>query len=282
MSSAPHASAKGPGAGTADPKKDGAAADPASDPAKRTASSRPPPADAGTGARLSKMPPSESAERLAARLLDSEDLEFVKALRGAGLLGELEGEELLRVATSVSDATGLERRIDMLEDYYGAAGDTERSYFRRRRDRFFMQRASEASTAKRLVIKLAELAPEVGAIGLERIGGSTDGPLVLRAGEHFAALLDDYEENLDTDEVDLREIEDARHGHVTMVTLRGLVRAVNVLLDRNGVRERMVALRSDEDREVYVATSVTEAIELARGGWLEDEDVEQVMELGGW
>jgi hypothetical protein len=66
-----------------------------------------------------------------------------------------------------------------------------------------------------------------------------------------------------------------------MVTLRSLIQATNMLLERKGVRERFVALRSDEAREVYVATPLTEAIDLARAGHLED-GVEEVVELGCW
>lgn len=246
------------------------------DPPGASPSSRPP------SERLSQLPPAEKAARLASQLLDADDLEFVKALREVGLARELDGEELLRIATALGEGHGIARQIDILEAYFAADGDAGRASARRLGDRFFLQRDDQATTASGLVAKLAELAPECGTIVLERIGGS-DGPLVLRAGEHFAALLDDYEEMLGTDELDLREIEERkRNGGVTMVTVRGLVRAVNALLDRNGVRERLVALRSDEHREVYVATGVTEAIQLARAGWLDDEDVEQMMELAGW
>lgn len=233
--------------------------------------------------RLSLLPPAEKAARLATQLLDPDDLVFVKALRDAGVLTELEGEELLRVATAVGEGRGIARRIDILEAYYDAEGDPTRSRERRRGDRFFAQRADQATTAAGLVARLGDLAPEVGAIVLERIGGGGDGPLVLRAGDHFAALLDDYEETLDTDEIDLREIEERkRNGQVTMVTVRGLVRAVNALLDRNGVRDRLVALRSDDAREVYLAFGMAQAIELARAGWLEDDELEEMMELAGW
>lgn len=233
------------------------------------------------GERLSQLPPPEKAARLASQLLDPDDLVFVEALRAAGVARELEGEELLRVATSVADAHGAARQIDLLEAYYRAE-DEGRARARRCADRFFLQRADRSTTAAGLVAKLAELAPEVGAIGLERIGGK-DGALVLRAGDHFAALLDDYEEQLDTDEIDLREIEERRRNNqVTMVTVRGLVRAVNALLDRHGIRDRLVSLRSDDQREVYVSLGMKEAIELAREGWLDDENVEDVMELAGW
>jgi len=228
--------------------------------------------------RTSDLPPSEGSARLAERLLGAEDLEFLRALRTAGLLGELAGDELLRVATHVAETrTGLGRRIDLLEAYYEGPDPTA-ARRRRGRDRFFLQETAAASTGKKLAAGLALIAPEVGAISLEHSGGA-DGPLVLRAGAHVAALLDD-EEKLDTGEVDLSEVE-GRRGLAT-VTLRGLVRAVNVLLDHAGIRERLVGLRSDAAREVYAAVTVTQAIELARGGWLEDEDVEDVMELGGW
>lgn len=232
-------------------------------------------------ARLSKLPPAEGAERLAARLLEPEELELVKALRTAGLLKDLEGEELLRVATAISEGETLTRRVDLLATYYEADGDPDLARARRLADRAFLQRADDPVTAGALVARLAALAPELGALTMERIGTGDDAPLVIRAGEHFAALLDEYEESLDTDEIDLRELEDRRR-RGQMVTVRGLVRAVNVLLDRHGVRERLVALRSDDDRELYVAMSVTDAIEIARRGWLEDETVEDVMELGGW
>ena len=58
--------------------------------------------------------------------------------------------------------------------------------------------------------------------------------------------------------------------------------ALNVLLDRYGVRERLVPLRSDAAREVYVALPLTEALELARLGHLEEESGEAVMELACW
>ncbi|AKF08696.1 hypothetical protein [Sandaracinus amylolyticus] len=252
---------------------------PSSDTDSRPVASRPP----ESATRLSELPPAEGAERLASRLLDPDELEFVRALRNAGVAKDLQGDELLRVATAIGDGDPIARRVDLLEAYYAAGGDERTARARKLADRLFVQRANDPVTAGALVARLSSIAPELGAVKMERIGSSADAPLVLRAGEHFVALLDDYEESLDTDEIDLRELEERRRrGHTTMVTVRGLVRAVNVLLDRHGVRDRLVALSSDDDREVYIATSVTEAIELARGGWLDDENVEDVMELGGW
>lgn len=207
------------------------------------------------------------------------DHEFASALRGVGLAPDLSGDELTRVA-ALARGEGVPRRIDLVEAYYDAAGDEALSRTRRSLDRFLCQHVNEPVGTGALLDHLGALAPELGEIVLERIGGSTDGPLVLRAGEHFAALLDDYEENLETGEVDLRDVEAASQGQA--VTLRGLVRALNTLLDRFGVRERLVPLKSDADREVYVALPLTEALELARHGHLEDESAEDVMELGGW
>lgn len=227
-----------------------------------------------------RSPTSISAERLAAQLLDEEDRRFLEALREAGLMADLEEEELLRVASEASDADVDARRVTMLEVYYDAGGDEAAGAARRGADRFFVQRVGEPATAAGLVERLAALASELEAVQLERIGGD-DGPLVLRSGEHVAAVLDDYEEETDTDEYDLAEAE-ARKSAVPMVTVRGLVRAINVLLDRSGVRNRLVALRGDEEREVYVSVGVTEAVQLAQRGYLEDDDAEDVMELAAW
>lgn len=210
----------------------------------------------------------------------SEDQSFADALRAVGLAPDLAGEELARVARAARSESGIERNIDLIEAYYEAGGDEALSHTRRSVDRFLCQRAGEATGTTALLNHLGALAPELGEIALERIGGGDEGPLVLRAGEHFAALLDDYEENLETGDVDLREVEAAHQGQA--VTLRGLVRALNGLLDRFGVRERLVPLRSDQDREVYLALPLTEALELARQGHLEEDNAEDVMELGCW
>lgn len=174
----------------------------------------------------------------------------------------------------------MSRRIDLLEAYYAAGGEPGISRARRSVDRFLLQRETDPVTASQLLARITDLTPELGPVALERVGGGSDGPLVLRAGEHLAALLDDYEESLETGEVDLRELEEARQ-RGTMVTLRSLIQATNTLLEKHNVRERFVALRSDEAREVYIATPLTEAIDLARAGHLED-DVEGVVELGCW
>ncbi len=237
--------------------------------------------ESGSRADDSRSRTSISAQRLAAQLLDDEDMAFLDGLQKAGLLEHLDEEELLRIASEVEESDGERRRVDLLALYYAAAGDDEVSETRRLADRYFLQSVGEPATASGLVDRLAVLTPELGKVELERIGGGEDGPLVLRAGGHFSAVLDDYEEETDTEEYDLSEAEQ-RQGGVTMVTVRGLVRALNVLLDRHDVRERLVSLRGDEEREVYVALGVAEAAQLARAGFLEDENAEDMMELAAW
>ena len=222
---------------------------------------------------------SASVQRLAAQLLDEEDVAFLRALQATGSLAELDGDELLRVASEVEATSRDERWVELLETYFGVE-DAERSSARRGADRYFIQRLGEPATAKSLVARLSALHPELGGISLERIGGA-DGPLVLRAGDHFCAVLDEDEEEMDTDQIDLSDLDD-RGGNVPMVTVRGLVRSTNVLLDRHGVRERMIALLGDDEREVYLGLGVAEAMTLAKQGYLEDEDPEDVMELAAW
>ncbi|HHH29169.1 MAG TPA: hypothetical protein ENK57_12600, partial [Polyangiaceae bacterium] len=186
--------------------------------------------------------------RLAAQLLEAEDVAFLEALKGVGLLGELDADELLRIA-SEADAPDTDARwVELLEAYY-QINDEARSAARQKADSYFIQRLGEPATAASLVDRLSAAQPKLGGISLERIGGA-EGPLVLRAGEHFCAVLDENEERMDTDEIDLSTL--TQTGEVPMVTVRGLVRSTNVLLERQGHRERLISLRGDETREVYV------------------------------
>lgn len=211
------------------------------------------------------------AARLAARLLEHEDRAFLDALREAGLMGEVDAEELLRLASEASEGDSEERCATMLELYYTAGGDPSVSARRRRADRFFMHRVDQAATAVSLVARLVELVPEIGNARLERIGGAA-GPLVLRSGDYVAAVDDDEDD----------ELPDRREDGVETVSVRGIVRALNVLLERHGVRERLIALRGDGEREMYAALGVRQALQLARAGCLEDRDAEDVLELGAW
>lgn len=218
--------------------------------------------------------------------MHDKDAAFLAALRDVGLLPDFAGEELAR---SLAGARAKGRkdgstafRMDLLEFYYNASGDERLARTRRQVDRFFVHHETEVVTASALLERLSGLAPEVGPIALERIGSGEDSTLVLRAGDDFVALLDDDDEAIGTGETNLNALERTSGVPSSMVTVRGLIRGVNVLLGRRDVRERLVPLRSDAMREVYIAVPLTEAIELARGGHLEEQNAEDVMELGGW
>lgn len=215
--------------------------------------------------RLSQMPPGQSAQRLALRLLSEAELSFVTAMRDASLLGELHGEEMLAVATQIGD--GADRRVELLEAYYRAGGDAIRATTRARVDRFFLQRADRLATLPELVATLADLVPEIGGIKLARAFGD-DGDFVLESADDRVALVDEEED----DDFDAKDT----------ISLRAVMRAVNVLMERRGVRERFVSLCGDEVRELYAAVGVTEAVALANAGCLEDTDPTAVMQLGSW
>lgn len=231
------------------------------------------------------IPPPTSAVLASDAPAHEKDLAFLQALRNVGLLPDLAGDELkrsLRCARDLGKREGSTQfRMDVLEAHYTADGNEAIARSRRQVDRYFIHHESEIVTASTLLDRLSALAPEVGPIALERIGAGADSTLVLRAGDDFVALLDDFEESMDTGDIDIRDL-DAGGTPSAMVTVRGLVRGVNVLLGRRDVRERLVPLRSDVMREIYVALPLTEAIDLARAGWLEEDSAEDVMDLGGW
>jgi hypothetical protein len=203
------------------------------------------------------------------------------ALRRAGLLAELDAAERKRlhaVSSGPRDDDEEARIVDLLLAYYGAAGDAEASARRVAADRFFALDGREAPPASVLVARLARLAPEVGEVKLGRIGEGAHGQLVLRSGDSFAPVIDDYEETLETGEIDLREMEER-----PTVTVRGIVHALNVLLSRMGVATRLVPLRGDVHREVYVGVrSLVAAMDLMESGLLEDDDPDDLMELCAW
>lgn len=236
---------------------------------------------------LMSMPPEqpEGASSADAPLL-AEDQAYFETLRGAGLLPDLMGEELLRTIAIARAGSKPEKsagfRMDVLQAHYAAAGDRRVSESRRQVDRFFSYDEDEPTTASQLLGRIAALTPELSGVALERIGDGPDATFILRAGEDIAALLDDYEESLDTGEVDIRALDADGPRPSAMVTIRGLMGAINVLLARREVRERFVPLRSDARREVYVAVPLTEAIELVRADLLEEVSAEDVMELGNW
>ncbi len=209
---------------------------------------------------------------------DQEDRAFVDRLRSAGLLTEL-SDGLLEVLVDRVDprSDAHARRLDMLALYYDGGGDAQTAKRRTHRDRWLLHRDGEPSNAHAIVHKLAALAPELGAVSLERIG-TEDGPLVVRAGDHLSAVTD-HEDDVDTGEIDLTGL-DQEGGE--MISVRGLVRALNVLLDRCGVRERWVPLASDGEREAFVVLGVAEAMLLCQSGDLEHPSPEEVMEFAAW
>lgn len=237
-----------------------------------------PPPDAGS--RAGPPPPPADALRRNGKAQPREhDRAFADAMRGAGLMGELDDDELARLAASgLDDEEGPARRLDLAQGYYAAGGDSEAAARRRAADRFFAHTAEQSGTAAELVARLAALFPELEEVTLERIGGE-DGALVLHAGEERAAVVDAYEESLDTDEIDLRDIEG---GGVATISVPSLVRALNELLDKHEVRQRLVELRSDGARELYVATGVTKATKLLEAGHLEDEALEELVDFASW
>ncbi len=221
-------------------------------------SSSPPAGAAPTSPAVSTLPPP---------LPEEEDRLFFTALSEAGVLEEL--GDTLRLVLSEQAGVGDEekRRLDLVELYYAASGDAETSKRRRLQDRFFAHHDDQATSAKDLVAGLREILPEIPQVHLARIGGD-DGPLVLRSGELFAAVADELDEDPEEDGGE--------------VTVRGLVHAMNVLLDRVGVRERLVGLPGDGLREVYVGLPLASAMVLCRDGLLDADDPEELMDSAAW
>ena len=67
------------------------------------------------------------------------------------------------------------------------------------------------------------------------------------------------------------------------VSVRDVVRAFNILLDRHGVRTRLVGLFGDGAREAYFGqSSMGSAIALANAQYLDAPDGETLMQRTGW
>lgn len=220
-------------------------------------------------------PPESPVRSLSSPPWTERDDAFVGSLQEAGLLSELSPELLSKLQARSGAQDDDARRLDIVVAYFGGS-DSEGSALRRiAQDRFFLHRDDDETSAKELVVRLAALTPEVGGVNLERIG-SDEGPLVLRAGEHFSAVADE-EEHLDTGEIDLSELDAS-----PTVMVRSLVGAINVLLERCDVRQRLIPLPGDGKREAYVAAGVAEAMILCQAGCLEEDDPEQLMDFCGW
>jgi len=228
---------------------------------RRRASTTSRPVSAFAPTRTSRVPVTPGASHLT-----QEDCEFVTALHEANVALDLDGAELTRAAHYLRFENGPGRRLDLLDAYYAADGDPIVSQRRQATDRWFLFSADEGLTASSLVQRLLSVTPELGLARLERIGGA-DGALLLRAGEHVCGLEDD---RLD------------EHGTVT-VSVRDMVRAFNVLLDRHDVRTRLVGLFGDGTREAYFGqASMGSAIILANAQYLDAPDAEILMQRTAW
>lgn len=193
------------------------------------------------------------------------DEDFVRLLNAAGLACELDTGQLSAITATLEDSRIDSRRMDILEMYYRGNEDASIAARRRRSDRYFMHNDFFSASAHQLVAHLADLNPEIAPVTLQRIGAN-DGPLVLRAGEHFSAV---------TDEDD----EDAELG---TVAVRALVRALNALLAKTSVGERLVGLVPDASRELYVGVTEEGAMTLLQGGCTELSAPAALREFASW
>ena len=193
------------------------------------------------------------------------DEDFVRLLNAAGLACELDTSQLSAITSNLEESRVDSRRMDILGLYYRGNDDASVAARRRSSDRFFMHNDYFSVNAHQLVSSLANLNPEIASVKLQRIG-TDEGPLVLRAGEHFSAI---------TDEDD----EDAEAG---TVAVRALVRALNALLAKAEVSERLVPLVPDESRELYVGVTEEGAMTLLQGGCTELSAVAALREFASW
>ncbi len=193
------------------------------------------------------------------------DEDFVRLLNAAGLACELDPRQLSAITSNLEESRIDSRRMDILELYYRGNDDASVASRRRNSDRFFMHNDYFSVSAHQLVSSLANLNPEIAPVNLQRIG-TDDGPLVLRAGEQFSAV---------TDEDD----EDAEQG---TVAVRALVRALNALLAKAEVSERLIPLVPDESRELYVGVTEEGAMTLLQGGCTELSAVAALREFASW
>lgn len=213
----------------------------------------------------SVLPPADDARSAEERAPHVDrDAEFVRLLHSAGLACELDGRQLATLTSEIEETRIHARRMDILELYYRGQGDASVASRRRRSDRFFMHNDHFSADGHQLVSRLSDLHPELASIDLQQIGG--DGPLVLRAGEHFSAVTDEDDES-------------AERG---TVAVRALVRALNALLAKANVAERLVPLEPDESRELYVGVTEEGAMTLLQGGCTELSAVATLREFASW
>jgi len=199
-----------------------------------------------------------------------EDLELISRLRDAGMMNDAGLEELNAIAEKLGQRDGVARMLDLIQQYFSAPGQPEKAAERARAFRFFAHHSGDPANVSMLVHRLGKLFPEVGDMAVERIGDNS-GPLVLRAQGHFGAIFDDEDDEEDDDDAE---------GET--VTVRGVIRALNVLLGRLEIRERLIGVRSDGERELYIALSAGDASTLCKSLLLEIDDIEDLLEFAGW
>lgn len=207
---------------------------------------------------------SRSKSSIPPPLPDEVDELYFEALRGAGLFSELNDVLLHVLQERVGSKDEDARRLDLIELYYDANGDVSAADRRWSRDRMVLLRADNGATARQVVSALAQTYEALEDTHLERLGGD-DGPLVLRSGEHISAVDDDA----------------AAAGDHT-VSIRSLVAAFNVLLERCNEQRRLVPLRGDGRREVYVALPMDAAVSLCLASHLDEMSTNELMTLAGW
>ncbi|MBW1755903.1 MAG: hypothetical protein JRJ80_07005 [Deltaproteobacteria bacterium] len=211
-------------------------------------------------------PPSEDLHpREESASYSKRDEDFVRLLNAAGLACELDTKQLSAIASNLDESRVNSRRMDILGLYYRGNDDASVAARRRSTDRFFMHNDYFSVNAHQLVSSLANLNPEIAAVKLQRIG-TDEGPLVLRAGEHFSAITDEDDEDAETG----------------TVAVRALVRALNALLAKAAVSERLVPLVPDDSRELYVGVTEEGAMTLLQGGCTELSAVATLREFASW
>jgi len=211
-------------------------------------------------------PPADERYSLgAAGSCSRRDEDFVRLLHSAGLACELDATQMSAITSNLEESRIDCRRMDILELYYRGNDDDSVASRRRSSDRFFLHNEYFSVNAHQLVDSLANLNPEIASVKLQRIG-TDEGPLVLRSGEHFSAVIDE-----DADDVDSGTI-----------AVRALVRALNALLAKARVSERLVPLVPDESRELYVGVTEEGAMTLLQGGCTEISAVAALREFASW
>lgn len=214
----------------------------------------------------SVQPPAEDLQlRQESAPYSRRDEEFIRLLNAAGLACELDLAQLSTFTTDLDESRVDSRRMDVLELYYRGNNDASIANRRRTSDRFFLHNDHFSVNAHQIVASLATVNPEIAPVQLQRIGAG-DGPLVLRAGEHFSAVTDE-----DDDE--------AEKG---TVAVRALVRALNALLAKADVEERLVPLIPDDSRELYVGVTEDGAMTLLQGGCTELSAAAALREFASW